>query len=124
MSDRSIASMTDLMNVLSRITFAPSCVDMGWKWAAEFVDGEGREGWLISTTFQRPDTNTGIIGRGIGRQWFVAKGTTVSGVVKTAFAAAKMILEHELMEAFFYDGARIFDPHNDVESLASIARKR
>jgi hypothetical protein len=75
-------------------------------------------GWLVSTTFQRPDTNTSEVSRGEGRQWFIAKGTTESGVVKTAWLAAKQIVEHELMEAFRYLGSRVFDPHKTIYELS------
>lgn len=166
MNERKINSEKDLREVLSCITFAPSCLDMGWQWKITGVVGSStwrvyidlgdlppaevvgyiekiranlpgyedvlfvpyraplepplvadQVGWLVSTTFQRPDTNTGVVARGEGRQWFIAKGTTESGVVKTAWLAAKQIVEHELMEAFRYMGDRIFDPHKTIDAL-------
>lgn len=113
-----------ISTILSRIKFAPSCVDMGWKWEVATVrDDSGLElerggGFLIRTTFQRPDRDTGEIDRGFGRWWHVPDSVSESGVVKTAFAAAKMILEHELMESFRYRGQRLFDPHHEVEDLS------
>jgi hypothetical protein len=76
-------------------------------------------GWLVSTTFQRPDRDSGVVGRGKGREWFIGVGTSESGVVKTAWLAAKQIVEHELMEAFRYQGKRVFDPHRTVEQLCN-----
>lgn len=76
------------------------------------IDGKlAIKGWLIRCSFQRPDRETGAVGQGFGRWWFVAEGTTVSGIVKTMYAAAKLIVEHELLEAFRFDGCRPFDPH-------------
>lgn len=104
-----------LRHVLDGITFAPSCLDMGWGWQIETLPGRG---WLINTTFRRPDTRTGEIGTGTGRKEFVAIGTSESGVVKTAWLLAELIVRHELMEAFLYRGVRIFDPHRTAEELS------
>lgn len=124
-------STQDLHGILAKIRFAPSCVDMAWRWDVEeiFVRGlnwTDRElaGFRLRTTFQRPDRDTGVIGRGFGRWWEVPLDVTESGVVKTAFAAAKMILEHELMESFRYDGVRLFDPHHDIVDLLEAAASR
>jgi hypothetical protein len=121
-----IRSISALQGVLDNITFAPSCLDMGWAWHIEPVfhfDSAGHRGWLVNTTFRRPDTHTGLIGTGSGRQEFIAYGTTESSVVKTAWLLAELIVRHELMEAFLYRGVRIFDPHRTVEELSMPARK-
>lgn len=108
-----------IQDILAKISFAPSCVDMGWRWEVVTVDTMlgGPGGFLIRTTFQRPDRDTGRIERGFGRWWHLPKDANESAVVKAAYAAAKLILEHELMESFHYEGARLFDPHHDVEDL-------
>jgi hypothetical protein len=111
----------DLRWVLDRVTFAPSCLNMGWAWQIEAI---GDRGWLVNTTFQRPDTHTGEIGTGAGRKEFVPHGATESSVVKTAWLLAEMIVRHELMEAFLYDGVRLFDPHRTVQELALPARNK
>jgi len=114
------------------VHFHPSCIDMGWKWevkeafvAPEYIPTHADDfesfGWFIRTTFQRPDTNSGEIGKGFGRWWHVAKDVSYSGLVKTAYKACALILEHELMEAFHVQGRRIFDPHHAVEDLFSAA---
>ena len=113
-------TLTQLKKILKRIKFAPSCVDMGWEWDFKAIQQAGGleiEGFLIRTTFQRPDRDSGFLGRGYGRWWHVPADVSESGVVKTAYAAARLILEHELMESFKYDGKRIFDPHHDVQDL-------
>jgi hypothetical protein len=112
--------------LLARVTFAPSCVDMNWQWEVCGVAGPDLRvgGWMIRTTFQRPDRDSGAMDRGFGRWWHLPWTVTDSGVVKTAFAASKMILEHELMESFRFCGVRIFDPHHDLDDLAAAAAHR
>lgn len=125
MQEEPIRSMSALQGVLDNITFAPSCLDMGWKWTIEpnYPLNDGVRGWFVSTTFRRPDTRTGEIGTGTGRREFVPYGATESSVVKTAWLLAELIVRHELMEAFLYRGVRIFDPHRTVEELSMPARK-
>lgn len=126
-----------IQRVLSHITFAPSCVDMGWAWEVEEVyDFPHRSaswgarpeaelcGFNIRTTFRRPDTDTGEIGIGKGRWWFVETDITESGLVKTAWLACQQIVQHELMEAFMFDGVRVFDPHASVADLCALNAKR
>lgn len=113
-----------LRDVMSQVAFAPSCLDMGWDWdVTPTTNTEGPSGWFIRCSFQRPDTDTGKVGRGFGRWWIIESGTTVGGVVKTMWAACKMIVEHELHEAFLYRGARVFDPHADVDRLRDANRR-
>lgn len=113
--------------ILNAIKIGPSCLDMGWEWTVEEVlygqdgfEGGVLKGWLIGTTFRRPERDSGTIGTGRGRDWWIPVGTTESAIVKTAFVACKMIVEHELLEAFHYLGERIFDPHNTVASLVGL----
>jgi hypothetical protein len=125
MADETITSTAELRAVFERITFAPSCVNMGWTWEIdELHTGADLTGWLVNTTFRRPDTHTGVLGVGRGRQEFIARGASESGVVKTAWLLAELIVRHELMEAFHYRGVRIFDPHRTVEELSLPYRAR
>lgn len=115
-----ILTYTQVSVVLDKINFRHSCVDMGWEWTIESVPIPGStqpKGWLICCSFQRPDTETGKIGRGFGRKEFVAWGSTVSGVVKTAWVCVEKTVYHELMEAFQFQGVRVFDPHRSVYAL-------
>jgi hypothetical protein len=129
--ERIVTNRMILQQILAEVTFAPSCLNMGWGWEVENVyspptgdlPGE-RKGWLVNTTFRRPDTNTGEMGTGRGRQEFIARGTSESGVVKTAWLLAELIVRHELMEAFLYKGVRIFNPHNTVEELSAPALRK
>lgn len=127
--DRVCETVEDVVKVLADLDFAPSCVDMEWEFDVEdvfvrpadaFGEAVDPAGYRIRTTFRRPDRDTGEIRRGEGRWWEVPLRVTESGVVKTAFAAAKLILEHELMESFKWKGVRVFDPHHSVRELAAI----
>jgi hypothetical protein len=132
MQDKTITTTSGLRAVLDGISFAPSCLDMGWQWEIEELwlpasasdPAPVLKGWLVNTTFRRPDTHTGIVGIGRGRKEFVPHGTSESGAVKTAWLLAELIVRHELMEAFLYRGVRIFDPHHTVEELSMPHRAR
>jgi hypothetical protein len=80
--------------------------------------GDNTVGFLIRCGFWRPDTNTGVMGEGFGRWNFVPKGSSVDAVVKTAYVAIKLVVEHEMMEAFEFDGVKVFDPHKSLQDLA------
>ena len=148
-----ITTTEQLVALLSKIVFANSVMD--FKWRFEYVpmsmtyegegEGEGeffdsnlnamvkatnptRKGWLIWASFERPDTNSGTMGRGRGRDEIIWEGATESAVVKTAWVIVQMLVQHELMEGYRVqqdDGtlARIFNPHNTVEQLASLQRE-
>lgn len=129
--ERSVDGLAEIETILKDISFAPSCVDMDWKWEVKQVydisppsNNPALIGYLIRTTFQRPDRDNGKINRGYGRYWMVGTDITLSGVVKTAYAAALMILNHECQEAFKWQDKRVFDPHNSVEALASLSIKK
>lgn len=107
-------TIDEIKIILDRISFAPSNLDMGWKWEVKEIS----EGFLIRTTFQRPDTHSGEIGTGYGRWMFVEKGADDRCIIMTAWVCAELIVKHELMEAFLYAGARILDPHKSLEELA------
>jgi hypothetical protein len=104
----------EIKKILKNISFAPSNLDMGWKWHLT----ETNEGFLIKTSFKRPDTNTGKISRGYGGEQFIPKNADARYIVFRAWICAKLIVEHELMEAFLYKNVRILDPHKSLEELA------
>lgn len=104
----------EIKKIIKNISFAPSNLDMGWKWQVEEVEA----GFLIRCSFKRPDTNTGKVGTGYGRKMFIWKDSDDRSIVMTAWLCAKLIVEHELMEAFLYKNVRILDPHKSLEDLA------
>jgi hypothetical protein len=103
----------EIKKIIKKITFAPSNLDMGWK----FQVREVQEGFHIRTSFKRPDTNTGKIGTGYGRWMFVHKDADDRGIVMTAWVCAKLIVEHEMLEMFKYENCRVFNPHKSLADL-------
>lgn len=74
---------------------------------------------LCQWLFSAPDINDG----GIPvlqscRKWFVSLYSTDSEVIRTAYLAVVQAEMHELNENFTYKGARLFDPHTDLDALA------
>lgn len=113
-------NIEEIKKTIKRISFAPSNLDMGWKFEIKesYEKDSVENGFFIRTTFKRPDTNTGKVGIGYGRWMFIDKNADDRSVVMTAWVCSKLIVEHELMEAFLFDGVRILDPHKSLESLA------
>lgn len=106
--------LKEIKEILKDISFAPSNLDMGWDWQVKSV----KDGFMLRCSFKRPDTHTGKIGTGFGRWMFAEANYSEKGIIMTAWISAKLIVEHELMEAFLYKKARILDPHKSIEELA------
>jgi hypothetical protein len=75
----------------------------------------------------RQDTNTGEWGWGRGGLHIIESSgqvdsPSVSAIVKRCFVAARDYSEHEVREAFTYNGRRVLDPHQSIESLWEISR--
>lgn len=128
MTDRTLSTVAELREVLDRVTFEPSCIDMGWRfevraiYARDAIDETLRPfGFVFRASFQRPDRTTGEVDRGFGRWWHVPDHVTESGLVKSAYAAVRLNVEHELLEAFHVDEIRLFDPHHSIADLESAA---
>lgn len=117
----------DLRDWLSRITFKNTVLDFKWKFEYKPVriviqgeDTPDKHGYLVWVSFERPDTITGEVGRGRGRDEVILNGTSMSGVVKTAWLLVELMVRHELMEGFNFDNNRIFNPHNSVIDLSRV----
>lgn len=115
-----VNSEGELAKVLADISFVHTVLDFKWKFEYKPVRIESRDAWLVWVSFERPDTITGEVGRGRGRDEIVWQGATVSGVVKTCWVLVELMVRHELMEGFRWKNKRIFNPHNSVFALASL----
>lgn len=125
MNEPKVNKDVELEAVLEDISFVHTVLDFKWKFEYKPVvmydaNHIAKDGWLLWVSFERPDTITGEVGRGRGRDEIVWVGTSVSGVVKTCWVLVELMVRHELMEGFRWCGARIFNPHNSVFSLASL----
>jgi len=58
-----------------------------------------------------------------GRKWYLSKYMTTDEIIKTAFAACKAAVEHEIMEGFTVEGTVLFNPHVDYRELLVISHK-
>src|SRR5271166_5081235 len=116
--EKKIYCGTELDEILSKITFKNTVLDFKWAFEhSELIKIGERNGWLVWVTFERPDTVTGDVGRGRGRDEIIWQKSTESSVVKTAWVLVELMVRHELMEGFRYKDCRIFNPHNTVGAL-------
>jgi hypothetical protein len=110
-----VRTIEDLRAMLTRIEIGPPLAQMNWTFECESLTEHA--GWLVRATFDRPDANTGEIGRGTSRKEYVPPSASLSGVVRTCWLLVELTTRHEAMEAFLFDGARAFDPHRPIDSL-------
>jgi hypothetical protein len=120
LKDKIIENHIDLETVLDQIKLVNTVLDFDWHFNWKEINVEGRIGWFVWVSFKRPDTETNKCGIGRGRDEIIWQGTTTSGVVKTCWLLVELVVRHELMEGFRWQGKRIFNPHNSVVDLASI----
>ena len=123
-TDTQITTDEGLRACLDRISFQNTVIDFHWQFkfrpmVVKLTDDTPHEeaAWLVWAQFERPDTHTGAIGIGRGRDEIVRVGTWESGVIKTCWLLVELLVRHELMEGFRVDGLRIFDPHNSIADL-------
>lgn len=102
--------MNHAVEVLSRVKYKDWVLFIGW-------DGDRR---YIQWHFKAKCCKTGEVGVQRGRKWHLSPHMTQSELVGTAFKAALTAEEHECRENFIWDGYRIFNPHIDIEALASV----
>jgi len=122
--DRQITTDEALRACLDRISFENSVVDFHWRFKFRQIvlkptddTPEEESAWLVWAEFERPDTHTGKVGIGRGRDEIVRAGAWESGIIKTCWLLVELLVRHELMEGFRVDGLRIFDPHNSIADL-------
>lgn len=74
----------------------------------------------LQVKYECPCTKTGTVQEWAGRKWYLSEFMTADEIVKTAYAAFKMAVEHKVMEGFKYDGRIVFNPHTDFQDLIKI----
>lgn len=82
------------------------------------VHNNGR--FYLQVAYNAPCTKTDMMQTWKGRKWYLSEFMTRDEVVKTAYAAFKAAVEHEVMEGFTIDGKVLFNPHVSFEALLSI----
>lgn len=58
-----------------------------------------------------------------GRKWYLSDHMTDDEIIKTAYAAFKAAVEHEVMEPFTIRGKVLFNPHVSFHALLAISDK-
>lgn len=119
--DLIIRSVADLETVVGRVSFKNSLF-ANWNFTVKFRDAPrensySQKQWFLWVEFDRPDTHTGKMGTGRGRDEIVYAGATESSVMKTIWLCVELLVRHELMEGFRYEDLRVFDPHNTIGDL-------
>lgn len=113
-----------VQTILDKLNSAPSGIRMSTDKDYRFEVAEVKhehpslDGFAIRCGFWRPDTTTGEMGEGFGRWNLVPRNGSVKAVVMTAFVAIKLVVEHEMMEAFELNGVKLLNPHKSLTELA------
>lgn len=110
-------TLEQAQEILNEISFAPSGIQMHETGKPEFKIRETEGVFLIQCSFWRPDTQTGEMGTGFGREYTCPLNTGETGLVTTAWMAFEQVVKHEMMECFLYKGVRPFNPHKNLEQL-------
>jgi hypothetical protein len=78
---------------------------------------------FIQVTYNAKCNKTGKEQTWHGRKWYLSDHMTDDEVVKTAYAAFKATVEHEIMEGFKVNGITLFNPHVNYLSLLKISNE-
>ena len=110
MADVELQTMDSLEDILAEVLYSNF----------EFVLREHNGSPYLQIAFDAPDADTGEIETQWCRKWVLQFTMTNTEVVRTAYKAAEAAVLHEFQEQFRYRGARVFDPHMDVEWLVDV----
>ena len=117
-NDLSIMNEQDLRDIMSLITFKNSVLDFNWSFDLKEIN---KGTWFVWANFERPDTHTGKMGVGRGRDEVVQIGFSESRTYFTLNLCIEMLIRHEFMEGSRYMGVRPVFPHNSVHALNSLS---
>ena len=108
-----------IIKILARIDLRILGIYVWVHASRDVVHKDGR--FFIQVYYQAPCTKTGTSQIWKGRKWYLSEFMTDDEVVKTAFAAFKAAIEHEIMEGFKVDGKVLFNPHVNFEALLKVS---
>lgn len=89
----------------------------GYVWRSEYLLDKG---WIVWATFIAACSVNGDPKQWTTRKWYISQYACRSEVIGTLFLLVKTALEHEAREVFKVDGDAVYDPHVDVDALASV----
>lgn len=78
---------------------------------------------FLQIVFDSPCTKTNEVQEWHGRKWYLSEHMPSDEVIKTAYAAFKMCVEHEVMKSFKVDGIILFNPHVNFEELLKVSHR-
>jgi hypothetical protein len=87
-------------------------------------DKKSGERPYVQIQFEEIDRFTGNSELQMCRKWYLSYHMTDSEVIRTVHKAIHTAMDHEVDEAFQYDGVRLFNPHHDLVFLTEFAKKR
>lgn len=102
----------EIQNIIKNITYKP-----GWELK---LTTRGDDVILMYWKFNAPDTNTGVMEEWTSRKYYLSPFKTPSEIIQTAFLAAKVAEEHEILESFKYRGKVLFSPHMDLSYFINL----
>ncbi len=111
--DKKLQTLESLEEIISEVI----CGDF------HFLVDEYNGAPYLQIFFEAPDVNTGEVCLQYTRKWTLQYTMCNTEVVGTAYKAAEAAVIHELQEQFTYRGARVYDPHMDVEKLVDIINR-
>jgi len=76
---------------------------------------------FIQCKYQSKCTKSGELKTWNGRKWYLSDYMSEDEIVKTAYAAFRATIEHEIMEGFKFEGIRVFNPHLSFRELLKIS---
>lgn len=80
----------------------------------------GEDVILMYWQFDAPNVKNGIVETWTSRKYYLSPYKTDSEIIQTAFLAAKVAEEHEILESFKYNGKILFSPHMDLNYFTSL----
>lgn len=78
---------------------------------------------FLQVSYVAPDVKTGIADLFKGRKFYLSDHMIQDEIVKTAYLAFKLAVEHEIMEGFTVNKDILFNPHVPYRELLSISHK-
>lgn len=123
-TERTLLTLERVKELIGNITSGPSGIRMSTDKDYRFEVRECKDedpslnGFFVRVGFWRPDANTREMGEGFGRWMHVPATASDAGVVFTGLLCIDLVIRHEMMEAFLFNGVRLLDPHKSLEELA------
>jgi len=110
-----------VIQIIERLTFNILGIDFKINAHVDKLNNYGRI--YLQIAYFAPCTKTGVYQEWVGRKWYLSEFMTDDEVIKTAYAACKATVEHEIMEGFKVDNIILFNPHINYKELLAISHK-